>query len=1110
VAEMAPTAKRLSSPTRALLGVVIVATLILLGSASQAQAAGPEWEVHATHEKDTFLRGPEPVKLFSPETENTWTINIVNSGDTVTESPYKVTVTLPEGVRVERGPGFPWSCPAPAAMQDGVPFTCEAEEFFPWQVQPGESAPTFTMFVEVASGTPDTITYTAKVFGGGATAVTVTDPTPVEDIPPFHVKSFLGESMDAAEAKYTVAGGHPYLTVNEWLFPRYPNEQMKDASVTLPPGFFGNPSAAPRCPMSAIAAAPVFGGEPNCPPGSKIGEMGLGIFGSYTPIYRPAYNVVPDRGYPAQFVVNVLGTLVSLYTVPLPRSEKYGLAIGSTNATRISIKAFGAKFWGVPSEHGSGTSGTPFLSNPVDCSDPEPSWNLALDSWEHPGLRSPVTGFPDLTDPTWVTGTDPASPMTGCDDPALTSQFHPGIDVKPAQEGAQTQADQPAGLNVALDFPQTNDPTDLSTNFDASLPQAPEPKDITIKLPAGVSLSPASADGLSACSDLASDPVGDQVHYDSTKPVTCPDASIVGTATTTTPLLARRDPVDDAVTGPEPIRGDVYLIKPHPGDLSPRGDQDGTFRLLIQLESARYGINFKLPGTAVADKATGQLTATFLGNPQLPASTLDVNLRPGPRAPLATPPICGDFATTSRMVPWSTPGTPDATLSASFAVNSGPNGTACASSPAGRPFSPSLNAGTESAGGGQSGPFVLNLERRDGEQELSTIDVTMPKGFTAALKGIPYCSDAAIATAAGRTGAAEQSNPSCPAATRIGTVNAAAGAGANPFPTPGNSYLAGPYKGAPLSLAFITPALAGPFDLGTIVVRAAVFVDPETAQVRIKADPLPTILDGVPLRLRSIMVRIDRPGFSINPTSCDVKSIDATIGSANGATATPSDGFQAAGCDELGFAPKLSLKLSGSTKRLGHPVLKAMVTYPKGAYANIASAAIALPKAEFLDNSHIGTVCTRVQFAVHACPAASIYGFARATTPLLDGAVEGPVYLRSSSNKLPDLVADLNGQIEVVLSGRIDTNKTGGIRNTFEAVPDVPVTEFTLELEGGKKGLLENSENVCKKPQRAAANFTAHNGKVLYLKPLVGNDCKKSKKTKRSKKKKKSVKRSGR
>ena len=1020
---MAPTALRLSGPTRALVGLLAAAIALLLLIASDARAAGPEWEVHATHSPETFLRGPEPVKTPpSEEPMNTWTIDVVNSGDAVSETPYKMTITLPDGVRIEKGPGAGWSCPTPVDIHSGVPFTCETAESYPGAIQPGDSLPPFTMMVEVELGTPDTITYTGKVFGGGAAPVTFTDPTPAADIPPFHIRTFEARSVDSSEvADYTVAGGHPYQTLNKWTFPVYPKDQMKDASIIVPPGFFANPAAAPRCPMSQVMIDPSGGA---CPAGSQVGIAGLGSSGSYTEAFKvPIFNVAPDRGYPALFVADVMGTVISLYTFPLPRTEKYGLVIGSTNATRVLLRSFSATFWGVPSLHGSGVSGVPFLSNPVDCSDGEPGWKLVTDSWEHPGLTSPVTGFPDLTDPTWMTAADPTPPVTHCDDPALASQFHPGIDVEPAGGGTQTQADQPAGIDVGLDFPQTNDPTDLSTTFDSSLPQAPEAKDITVKLPAGVSISPAAADGLGVCSDLPGDPAGDQVHYDTTKPVTCPHASIIGTATSTTPLLARRDPVDDEVVGPEPIHGDVFLIKPHPGDLSPGGDQDGTFRLLIQLESARYGINVKLPGTAVADRATGQLTATFLANPQLPVSTLDIDLRSGPRAPLATPPICGDFATTSRVVPWSTPGTPDATPSASFAVDSGPNGTACADSPAGRPFSPSLDAGTGSAGGGQPSPLVINVERRDGEQELSTIDVTMPKGFAVAPKGIPYCSDAAIAAAVGRTGAAERSDPSCPAATRIGTVTAAAGAGAGPFQVSGNTYLAGPYKGAPLSLAFITPALAGPFDLGTIVVRAALDVDPETAQVRIKADSLPTILDGVPLRLRSIVVAIDRPGFSINPTSCDVMSIAATIRSANRATSASSDGFQAAGCDALGFAPTLSLKLKGSTKRRGHPALSATVTYPPGAYANIAAASVSLPKAEFLDNSHIGTVCTRVQFAAHACPPASIYGFAKATTPLLDGPVSGPVYLRSSSNKLPDLVADLNGQIEVALVGRIDTNK---------------------------------------------------------------------------------------
>ncbi len=446
------------------------------------------------------------------------------------------------------------------------------------------------------------------------------------------------------------------------------------------------------------------------------------------------------------------------------------------------------------------------------------------------------------------------------------------------------------------------------------------------------------------------------------------------------------------------------------------------------------------------------MTATFTENPQLPVSQLELNFKSGPRAPLATPTTCGSFETTSDLVPWSSPGTPDATPSSSFAIDSGPNGTPCANTPAARPFSPALSAGTESAAPGASSSFVLNLARNDGEQEFNTVGLTTPKGFTASLKGIPYCSDAAIAGAASHSGAAELANPSCPASSQLGTLTAAAGPGTKPFNTNGKAYLAGPYKGAPLSIALITPAVAGPFDLGDIVVRAALHLDPETTQVTIKSDPIPQILDGVPLRIHSIAVRIDRPGFALNPTNCAPAAVSATLAGSSGAISTPTSNFRVAGCDQLGFAPKLALSLKGPTKRTGNPALSATVSFPQGAFANISSAAVSLPGSEFLDNTHIKTVCTRVQFAAKACPPDSVYGFAKATTPLLDAPLEGPVYLRSSDNKLPDLVADLNGQIHVALVGRIDTTKNGGIRNTFEAVPDVPVTQFTLDLDRRQEG----------------------------------------------------------
>jgi hypothetical protein len=404
------------------------------------------------------------------------------------------------------------------------------------------------------------------------------------------------------------------------------------------------------------------------------------------------------------------------------------------------------------------------------------------------------------------------------------------------------------------------------------------------------------------------------------------------------------------------------------------------------------------------------------------------------------------------------------------------------------PNAPRFEAGTQSPIAGAYAPFVLRLSRQDGSQELKGLNLTLPAGMAAKFAGVAECSDASIASAEGKSGKQEQASASCPSSSHLGTVTVGAGAGPAPYYVKGDAYLAGPHKGAPLSLAVITPAVAGPFDLGTVVVRAPLYIDPETAQGTVKSS-FPTILEGIPLDVRSIAVAIDRNQFTLNPTSCEAKAVTGEAISTLGQSVSLNNRFQVGGCANLGFKPKLSLKLTGGTKRGAHPALTATLTYPKaGAYSNIAYAQVALPHSEFLDQAHIGTVCTRVQFAANQCPAKSVYGYARAITPLFDKPLEGPVYLRSSSHQLPDLVAALNGQVNVVLSGRNDSIH-GGIRNTFEAVPDAPVSKFTLKLKGAKKGLLQNSTDICKGTHKANARFVAHNGKVVVLRPELVAQC---------------------
>jgi hypothetical protein len=915
----------------------------------------------------------------------------------------------------------------------------------------------------------------------------------------YDLKSLTSHATDSAGAPYSLAGGHPAKSVTEFTIrvpdgALSPEQNLNGTYVTLPPGAIANPASALRCQVGRLAVTGDGVDVSNCPSGSRVGLATVTLAPLSTPatVTRPIYNLVPEGGFPAQFGFVVLlsaPTVISVF--PQSRNDSYALTVGTPNSASVRVSDFSAAFCGYGVEgdgqakpfkckSSAGFFGAPFLSNPVDCSALKPTWSIAIDSVEHSGGLLEL-GVPDLTDPDWKTASFVDTPVTECDDPALADQFKPTVTTKPLQGGGPVQADQPAGLSVDLKFPQSNDPTDLFTDLEPMLPQAPPPKDITLALGAGLSISPSSADGLGACSDLASDPAGDQVRYGSTEPAECPDASRIGSAVARSPLVALFDPITDEVSGSQPILGDVFLLKPHPGDLV--DGQDGRFRLLIELRNPRYGINFKLPGIATADRETGQITTVFTGNPQLPASRLTVELRPGPRAPLMTPVTCGKIGSTSTLVPWSTPGTPDAHPSASFDVVSGPGGSACPGPPRQRPFTPVLNAGTESSRAGAATPFVLRLTRRDGEQELGSLEGTMPRGFTAKLTGVDSCSDDAIAAASRRSGGAEQADPSCPASSRVGTATAAVGPGTNPYYAQGKGYLAGPYKGAPLSFAFITPAVAGSFDLGNVVIRAGVYLDPATAQVTVRTDPLVQILNGIPLRLRSITIHLDRPDFTRNPTSCEPKSVTGTATASLGQSVSLSEPFQVGGCTNLRFDPALTLNLLGELSRSGHPALRAVLR-PGAQEAGLAAATIMLPPGQLLDLRHVRSLCAR-QLPAESCPGNSRIGHVRVWSPLLGDSLEGPIYLRTPSIRLPDLLADLHGGgFHFVLHGQ--TVVSGGrLRIGFPALPDVPISKAVVTFTGGRHGVVVNSEGLCGRTRRVPVSLGAHNGDQSRLRPRL-------------------------
>jgi Uncharacterized conserved protein len=892
-------------------------------------------------------------------------------------------------------------------------------------------------------------------------------PGPDEEFSTFGIKSFSIEALDELGEPETRAGGHPFeLRTSVFLNTTFisgslsPDALVKDILTKLPPGLIGNPTATPACALRAAE-------ESHCTPESQVGEIVVFREGGEASL-GPLFNVSPPKGKAASFAAQLGASADAFIDAGIRTGGDYGITAGSRNITQFgNVNGVTVTIWGVPASPGhtaehvcanlggnnyplgcpSTAPEKPFLSMPTSCTGEPLSAEAIADAYQAPGE--------------FARRSFELPAMTGCNQ----LEFEPTLQARPTTN----VADSPSGLHVDLHVSQNENPVGL---------RSADLKDSKIVLPKGLILNPSGANGLQGCSAADFD-----IHGEG--PAACPDASRIGTVEIASPLVGEYNASGEST--PHPLTGSVYLATPHDNPF------DSLVALYVSVSEPQAGVVVKLAGKVEIAK-DGQLTTTFNENPQLPFNDFKLDFFGGAKAPLRTPAVCGEYHTSSELTPWSAPESgPPATPSDSYLIESGPGGRPCPASEAGEANAPAFEAGTEKPLAGAFSPFSLHLHREDGTQVFSALNVDLPPGLIGKLAGVGECSDAQLAAAANKSGAAEQASPSCPASSRIGTVNVAAGAGPAPYYTGGTAYLSGPYKGAPLSVAIITPAVAGPFDLGTVVVRNALQVNPETAQISVKSDPIPTELQGIQLDIRSIDLMLDRSQFTLNPTNCEKMAFSGEEISSLGNAAALANPFQVGECGTLAFAPKLSLKLTGGTKRNKNPALRATLTAKPG-QANIARAQVTLPHSEFLDQAHIGTVCTRVQFAANACPAASIYGHATAVTPLLDQPLSGPVYLRSSSNKLPDLVAALNGQINVVLDGRIDTGRGGGIRNSFEVVPDAPVSKFVLSMKGGNKGLLVNSENICKKPQRALAHFVAQNGKVDNFSPTIANSCKSAKK----------------
>jgi hypothetical protein len=1094
--------RRATAATLAATSLLCILSASLPPGATAAPA--PAWNLTVT---------PMPAN-FAPDSNAEYMLVATNVGGAVTTSePTVLEATPPAGLTVVKAsstnsePTGAGNLPCPVSSQQAM---CETTVL----LHPGRW---FFARIEVEVSGPEGIReIEASVHGGGADKVTTSFPTQVKADPiPFGLLPGFKAPLSGEDGSATtLAGSHPHQQTVDFGFPtENPGEGLtndghpRNFRVELPRGLVGSPAAT-----SVLCTEAELTSAAGCPDASQVGVTDtttlLGGTGNDAIASTALYNMVPAPGSPAEFATNVASVGIFVHIGTSVRSDDdYGV-----EASTRDVLAFGqqpifnlqAQFWGDPSgkahdeirgvcrEVGGSCQvpeqTTALLTMPGDCNGEPLPFEVFADSWEEP--------FPQFDEKqAFYESADLSGKETSAVQHCGELDFEPSIQVQPTT----SVADSPSGLDFNLHQPQDDD---LESLAPAGL------RDAVIRFPAGLAVNPSQAKGLAACSqeEIGFEGKEGGTLFFSKQAQTCPTAAKIGTLEATSPALVRRNAAHELEADPEghpflePVHGSLYLAKPFANPF------EALVAVYLMIEDGKTGIVAKLAAKGELDPQTGQITTYVRESPELPLEDIHVHLFGGNLGALVTPSTCGTYATEADLTPWSAPEGKVAFPGSSFQTTATPLGGPCPTDQAQLPSVPKLGARTENPTAGAYSPLLFKVSREDGTQRLSKIEATMPAGLSARIAGVAQCSEAGIAKARSREspqmGVLEQADPSCPAASEIGTVIAGAGAGPTPYYTQGHAYLAGPYRGAPLSVVAIAPAVAGPVDLGTVVGRIALYVDPITAQVRAVSDPLPTILDGVPIDLRSVALRAGRPNFMLNPTSCSEKAFSGQATSTLGSIAPLSERFQVGGCASLAYKPKLSARLFGPIHRGGHPRFRAVFKAKPGE-ANTARVSFTLPRSEFIDQGHFRTICTRVQFAANQCPAGSVYGFVKARTSLLDYTLEGPIYLRSSSHKLPDAVAALRGPasqpIEIDAAARIDSVK-GRLRSTVETVPDAPLEEVVISLQGGKKGLFQNSTNLCKGVHRMNIAFDGQNGKAHDIQPLLKAQCKgKSKSTKQPK-----------
>ena len=1058
-----------------------LATMLVVGMAgampSQASTPSPHWSIASESQPTYFKRG---------EASEAYLLVVRNDGGIQTTKGNPVTIAdrLPTGVTATQviaagesanGTGFPNFELVCSVTAGAELVTCTYEE----SSASGAILAGATILVRIKVAVPEGAqaldANSATVSGGGASSAAASEVTPLSgEVAPFALSFFHVDTVgDSGEADVQ-AGSHPFELTTSLAFNIAGRESPsahnggtelllagaapKDLEVALPPGLVGDPNAVPQCSQRAF----LEGENLNCPVDTQVGTVRPFFYGAFPSANYPVYDLVPPAGAPAElgFSVLNLGRVTIFFHVRT--GGDYGLT-ASLNGIPETGPLQGAilTLWGVPAEAshdleregtvGDGAQDASEFCKPVvevnggvetqtRCPSDAPAKPFLTLASEC-GPEQPFTATVD----SWENPGQfqaysfpeqaSANQIIGCEQLAFT----PSLSLTPET----TQADTPSGYTVELHVPQDENPVGLAT---------PDLRNAVVSLPVGIVVSPSATNGLQGCSRA-------QFDLGSSAAASCPPRSQIGTVRIATPLLT------------SPLEGQVFLAEPECAPCSSAQAQEGKLvRLLVQAQGS--GVTVKLEGATSIDQSTGQLTMTFVNAPQLPFEDLKLTLNGGSRAPLANTSTCGvPLAASSSLTPYSSE-TPAQPASEPFELSGCPPPQ----------FHPSFIAGTTNNQAGAFSPLTVALSRTDQDEQLQALSVHLPPGLLAMLAKVQLCTEAQA-----RAGG-------CESQSEIGSATVVVGPGASPVFLSGHVYLTGPYEGAPFGLSIVVPAVAGPFDLGTVSVGARVEVNPSNATVTIASDPLPQRLDGIALQIKAVNLDIDRAGFAVNPTDCKALAVEGTAESSEGASALLTSRFQAANCATLPFKPRLGALAHAKTSKAGGAYLHVRFESKPGE-ANIAKLKVDVPRQLPVRLTTLQKACAALVIDANpaGCPAASVVGSVTVITPVLRNALVGPVYLVShGGTSSPDIELVLQGEgVSVDVVGQTIV-KHGVISAVFRALPDVPISTFGMVLGTGLHSLLAANlpararRSLCGQKLTMPVAITGQNGTVVKRTVRIG------------------------